>query len=142
MPESRLADVVRRQLALLHELFAGSAYELVDTDPLACELRADWVEVVLTYDCRDAWVSARLKPLTVPDNITDSYPDHSWLGFCGIDVGVRRKSALDDQQVIDALKLIRPVVELFKDSQSARDAFWFVRGYSHAYTDWASGNWD
>jgi hypothetical protein len=117
MSETRLADVVRRQFALLDDLFAGGAYEIVDSAPLACDLRAEWVEVALAYDSRDAWVIAQLKPLTVPDNISDSYPDHSWLGFCGIDVGVRRKSALDDQQVIDELNLIRPIVELFKNSQ-------------------------
>jgi hypothetical protein len=142
MSEPRLADVVRRHSSLLDELFGDGSYDVVEVGPEACELRTDWVEVALAYDWRDQWVSAELKPLKVPDDLSDSYPDHSWLRFCGIEVNAPRKSALDDQQVIDGLNVIRPIVELFKDSRLARDALWFVRGYSHAYTDWASGNWD
>jgi hypothetical protein len=141
MSELRIADVVRRQSSLLTELF-GDAYDLVDAGPEECEMRTNWVKVSLAYDWRDQWVSADLKPLTVPDSLSDTYPDHCWLDFCGIDVGVPRKSGLDDQQVVDALRLIHPVIELFKDGRLARDALFFVRGYSHAYTDWASGNWD
>jgi hypothetical protein len=142
MSEPRLADVVRRQSSLLDEIFGEDAYAIVDAGLRACELRTGWVEVALAYDSRDQWVSAQLKPLTVPDDLSDYYPDHSWLMFCGIEVGASRKSAMDDQQVTDALSLIRPIVQLFKDSGLARDALWFVRGYSHAYTEWASGNWD
>jgi hypothetical protein len=142
MSGPRLADIVRQQSLLLEDLLAGAAFEIVDEDPEVCTLRTSWVEVVLAYDWRDQWVTALLKPLTVPDDMTDSYPDHLWLKFCGIETGEHRKSALDERQVIDAFNLIRPIVELFKGDRAARDALWFVRGYSHAYTDWASGSWD
>jgi hypothetical protein len=142
MSETRLSQIVRRQSSLLEDLFDGDAYEIIDTAPDACELRTSWVAVELTYSWRDQWVDTQLKPLMLPDDISETYPGHSWLKSCGIEVGAARKSSLDDQQVIDALNLVRPIVSLFKDGQAARDALWFVRGYSHAYTDWASGNWD
>jgi len=142
MSDMRLSELLRRQTSLLEDLFKGEPYEIADTAPETCELRTSWIEVALTYSRRDQWVDAQLKPLLVPDDISEAYPDHSWLTFCGIEVEASRKSGLDDQQVIDALNLIRPVVALFKDGQAARDAVWFVRGYGHAYTDWASGNWD
>jgi hypothetical protein len=142
MSDTRLSQIVGRQSSLLEDLFDRDAYEIVDTAPDACELRTSWVEVELTYSWRDQWVDTQLKPLVVPDDMSETYPGHSWLKFCGIEVGASRKSSLDDQQVIDALNLVRPIVSLFKDGQAARDALWFVRGYSHAYTDWASGNWD
>lgn len=141
MSDLRLADLVRRQSVLLDEVFGPDTYEIADTTREACDLKTSWVEVSLSYDWRDRWVDAALKPLTVPADVADVCDDHVLLKFCGVEVGERRKSAMDDQQVVDALVLIRPIVELFKDNRSARDALWFVRGYSEAYTDWASGNW-
>ncbi len=142
MPDPRLADLVRRQIPLLDDLFGVGGYEVVDTSAEACELQASWVDIALSYDWRDQWVGAMLKPLLVPPDIADTYPDYSWLKFCGIEAGELRKGALDQQQVSEALTLIRPIVELFRDEQRARDALWFVRGYSEAYTDWRSGSWD
>lgn len=139
MADVHLSDLVRRQSALLDDLFFGAPHELVDVSPEACMLRTAWVEMDLAYDWRDQFVDARLKPLNAPDEISDSYPDISWLRFLGIEAEPHRKSALDDQQVIDELNLVRPILELFKDGARTRDALWFLNGYSQAYTDWAAG---
>jgi hypothetical protein len=141
MTAAHLADLAQRRSQLLDELFGKGAYQLDDEAPEVCTISTSWAEVRLAYDRRDQWVSATMKPLRVPADISDSYPAHSWLRFLDQDPGTLRKSALDDRQLTDALDLIRPVLELFKDEQRSRDALWFVRGYSAAYGDWASGAW-
>lgn len=141
MPCPRLADLVRHQSSLLDDLFGVDGYEIADTSAETCELQAGWVEVALSFDRRDLWVGAMLKPLLVSADISDTYSDYLWLKFCGIEAGTPRKGELDQQQVSEALSLIQPIIELFKDERRARDALWFVRGYGEAYTDWGSGSW-
>ena len=139
MPSPRLADLVRRQSASLDDLFGVGAYTIVDTSAEACELRATWVDVALSYDWRDQWVGAMLKPLLVPLNVTEPYPDYLWLRFCDIEAGNPRKGELHQQQVSEALSLIMPIVDLFRDERRATDALWFVRGYCQGYTEAKSG---
>ena len=139
MPDPSLANLVRRQSSLLDGLFGRGSYEVVDVSAEACDLRASWADVALSYDWRDQWVYASLKPLLVPPDATDTYPDYLWLKFLDIEAEQFRKGELHERQISEALTRIRPVVELFRDEARSRDALWFVRGYCEAYTDRSSG---
>jgi hypothetical protein len=143
MSEASLFQLVQSNNELLANFFDGAPFEIVEsTDPVSCVVRSDWVEIELIYDWRDQWLSAVLKPLHVSDDVSDPYDEYNLRKFCGIEEPDVRKGALDSHQLTDCLIRIRPIVEKLKDSQAARDAVWYVRGYSHAYTDFASGKWD
>lgn len=137
-----LRKLLQRQQPLLDELFGKGAYS-VDADvPHQARIIADWLELSLVYDWRDQFISSSITPLNVPPEQSEPHTIDTLLRFCGVTVGVRRKSALDEQQVTDELARIAPLIQLLKDDRKSRDATWFVRGYNDAYTAWASGEWD
>lgn len=138
----RLEDIVRAQAELLGELFSDDAYEiLANGDDHAVSVRTAWMDVLLDYDIRDQFVSSSVKPLSVPNELSEEHTTDSLLRFLDIEVGMRRKGALDEKQVRDELNLIRPLVELLKDEQKSRDAILFANGYCAAYTDYCSRKW-
>lgn len=138
----RLEKMVRAQAELLGDVFGEDAYEIVaDEDNEVVRVRTAWMDVLLAFDFRDQFVSSSVKPLRVPDELSEDHTTDTLLRFLDIDVGIRRKSVLDEQQVRDELNLMRPLVELLKNERSSRDATWFVNGYNAAYTDYCSGKW-
>lgn len=137
----KLADILRANAPLLNEIFGDGGYRIeVDEEDLV-RVRAEWMELLLVYDFRDQFVSSSVKPLRVPDDMSEECTSGTLLRFLDVDVGVRRKSALDEQQVADELNLVRPLAQLLKDDCKSRDAVCFVNGYNAAYTDYCSGKW-
>jgi len=138
----RLEDIVRAQTGLLGDIFCDDAYEiLADEDDDVARVRTAWMDVLLAYDFRDQFVSSSVKPLRVPAELSEDHTTDTLLRFLDIEVGVRRRSALDERQVRDELNLVRPLVEFLKDERNSRDATLFVYGYNVAYTDHNSGKW-
>ena len=133
---------MRAQAELLGDIFGDDAYEIVaDEDEYLVRVRTAWMNLLIAYDFRDQFVSSSVKPLRVPDELSEDHTTDTLLRFLDIEVGVRRRSILDEQQVKDELNLVRPIVELLKDERNSRDATLFVNGYNAAYTDYCSGKW-
>jgi hypothetical protein len=126
---------------LLDNLFGEGRYRIESEDSISSRIFTDWLEVWLVYDHRDQFVGSAIKPLRVLAEIAEDHQTDVLLRFLGVEFGVHRKSALDEQQVADELTRITPIVEALRDEQRSRDATWFVRGYSAAYTDHFSGEW-
>ena len=142
MDRPSLTDVLSRQSQKLDELFGPGTYHLKEVSSLVSTVETEQVEVQLDYDPRDRWVSSMIRPLNVTDELRDQYPSETFLRYCGIEPNVRLKSDLNDEQVASELELIRPILDAFADPQNSMRAIYFARGYSTAYTDWASGHWD
>lgn len=138
----KLSDLLRRQQPLLDKLFGKGGYRIEGDASDEARIHADWMELSLVYDPRDEFASSMIRPLNVPADQSEPHTSDALLRYCGIEVGPRRKSALDERQVADELALIAPLIPLLKDKRKSRDATWFVRGYNTAYTDWASGDWE
>jgi hypothetical protein len=136
-----LADLVRAQAQLLDEMFGNGDYGIDASEEDLVRIRTEWMELSLVYDLRDQWVCSSVKPLRVPDTMSEDEPIDTLLRFLNIDADVRRKSALDEQQVVDELIRAGPLARLLKDGSRSRDAINFVSGYSAAYTDYHSGKW-
>lgn len=126
---------------MLDDLFGADAYQIVDIAPEACAVKASWVDVSFGYDWRDQWLNAQFVPRRAPEELIVTCEDHIMLRFCGVAWEEPERGSLTDRQVAGVLTRIRPIVEAFKDDRGTRDALWFVRGYSEAYGDWASGKW-
>ena len=138
----RLEEIVRAQAQLLDEVLGENAYEVVaDRHIHVARVRTGWMELLLSYDVRDRFVSSSVKPLRVAEEISEDHDTDTLLRFLDIEVAPRRRSALDEQQVRDELNLLRPLVELLKCERNSRDATFFVNGYNAAYTDHYSGKW-
>ena len=137
----KLVEILRAKAPLLNELFGDDSYEIDEEDDDLVRVRAKWMELLLVYDFRDQWVSSSVRPLRVPDDISEEHTTDTLLRFLDIDVGARRKSMLDEQQVTDELRLVRPLAQLLKDDRKSRDAVWFVYGYNAAYTDHCNRKW-
>ena len=137
----KLADILRANAPLLNEIFGNGGYRIDADEEDLVRVRAEWMELLLVYDFRDQFVSSSVKPLRVPDDMSEEHTSDTLLRFLDVDVGLRRKSALDEQQVTDELNLVRPLAQLLKDDCNSRDAVWFVNGYNAAYTDYCSGKW-
>jgi hypothetical protein len=140
-----LATFLRDETKKLEVLF-GPDFRIEDDkrDPEnACRLVSPSAEVEFSYDWRDRWVSASLRPLNSIQPIMNVHGTWQWQRFLGLPENSNRKSERDKQQMIDCLDKIEPILELFKDQQKTRDAYWFIQGYSRAYNDWASreGSW-
>ena len=134
----KLLDLVRSNAPLLNELFGLGGYRIDPADE-AVKVRASWMELLLTYDPRNQWVSSLIKPLSIPSEMSEEHTSDSLLRFLGIDVGTRRKGDLGERQVADELNLIRPLAVLLQEESKARDAVTFVNGYNAAYTDHFAG---
>jgi hypothetical protein len=140
LSKPRLAELLQRQESLLDEIFGKSVYQIEDSDEQFCVLRTEAVEIEFAYDWRDQWLASSIKPLNVPPAVAETNIIETWVRFQDKEVALRRKSQLDDRQVIDELKLVRQVMtDIFTDPQTARDAAYFAWGYTIAYNDWASG---
>lgn len=137
----KLADMVRANAPLLNEMFGNGGYRIDADEANSVRVRTEWMELLLIYDFRDKFVSSSVKPLLVPDDMSEEHTSDTLLRFLRVDVGVRRKSALDEQQVRDELDLVSPLAQLLRDDCKSRDAVWFVNGYNAAYTDYCSGKW-
>lgn len=136
-----LADILLRQPHLLDRLLGKGTYQIEEGENDVAKIRTEWMELTLVYDSRDRFVSSRVKALKVPAEISENCTTDTLLRFCGIEVGARRKSDLDEQQVSDELAHIQPFANLLKDEQTSRDAILFFRGYCAAYTDCLNGKW-
>lgn len=137
----KLADALGANVPLLNEIFGHGGYRIDTDDEDSVRVSAKGMELLLVYDPRDQFVSSSIKPLRVPDGMSEEHTSDTLLRFLDIDAGVRRKSALDEQQVRDELELVRPLVQLLEDEGKSRDAVRFVNGYNAAYTDYCSGKW-
>ena len=137
----KLADIMRTKTPLLNEIFGHGGFRIDADEEDLVRVRAEWMELLLVYDFRDQFVSSSIKPLRVPEDMSEEHTTDTLLRFLDIDVGVRRKSALDEQQVTDELNIVRPLAQLLQDDCKSRDAVWFVNGYNAAYTDYCSGKW-
>ena len=137
----RLSEIMLSQSRLLNEIFGPDTYQIEATDDVAF-VRTDWMELKLAYDPRDQCVGSMIKPLKVPEHISEYLPTDTLLGFLDTQVRERRENRLDEEQVRDELNLVRPLVDLFKDERRSCDATWFVSGYNQAYTDYCSGKWE
>jgi hypothetical protein len=136
-----LAEALRANAPLLNEIFGSGGYRIDADEEDLVRVRAEWMELLLVYDFRDQFVSSSVRPLLVHEDMSEEHTADTLLRFLNIDVGVRRRSALDEKQVADELNLIRPLAQLLKDVCKSRDAVWFVNGYNAAYTDHYSGKW-
>ena len=139
---SPLAEIVRRQSALLDDLFGKDAYAIDETDPEECRVRTSWVEVQLICNWRDQCIDVALEPLKAPLEIRESHSAWLWFRFLDMDVASSHNCALDDHQVISELRRIRPILALLRDERRTTEALWFLRGYNSAYTDWSTVNRD
>ena len=137
----RLREIVSVQSPLLDEIFDNDTYRISAADDVVL-VRTSWLDLKLVYDPRDRCVASMVKPLRVPEGISAFHPTDTILRFLDIEVEERRQSSLDEEQVSDELKLVKPVVQLFKDERGSCDATWFVNGYNAAYTDYCSGKWE
>jgi hypothetical protein len=136
-----IPDILRRQPQLLDDLFGHRGHQIVASEDDLVRVRTAWMELLLVYDSRDQFVSSSVKPLSIPHQMPEDHSTDTLLRFLDVEVGVRRKGALDEQQVTDELNLVRPLVRLLKDARQTRDAVCFVNGYNAAYTDYCSGKW-
>ena len=136
-----LGDILGQQRPLLDRLFGEGSYSIKVQEPHFAQILTGWMELSLAYDPRDQFVASAIKPLKVPAGLSEEHTTDTLLRARDIEVASRRKSALDDQQVVDELTLVSPLVGLFKGEQESCEATWFARGYNAAYTDWASGQW-
>jgi hypothetical protein len=135
-----LVDLLKRQASRLDSIFGSGTYRIEGASDVTCTVRTSAVEVRFAYDWRDQWIASWLTALHVPDEISIPHPVELWLRFKGLDTPLPRKSALDEQQVTDALELVAEAVkDIFSDPETARDSAFFAWGYSIAYNDWASG---
>lgn len=137
----RLANLLGRQQPLIDRLFGQGTYRIDSEGSDSARLSTDWMELLLTYDHRDQFVSSSVKPLKLPAELSENHTTDTLLRFYGMEARPRRKSQLDEQQVVDELELVEPLVEPLKVEQESRDATMFVRGYNAAYTDRAGGVW-
>jgi hypothetical protein len=134
-----LVELVRSKAPLLNKMFGDGSYQIETVDGGCVRVRAKWMELLLVYDSRNQFVSSAVRPLEVPEDLSEDHDTDTLLRFLKMNVGERRKSNLDDQQVMDELALVRPLAELLKDRHKSRDAVWFANGYSSAYTDYCGG---
>jgi hypothetical protein len=142
LPKPRIAKILEEQGPLLDEIFGEGPYEIEERAPYACVVRSPVLEIRLAYDWRDQWVSSIARPLNVPPDVAEDDIIESWARFVAMKMPARRKSQLDERQVVDELEVVRAVAaRVFTDAATARDAACFVRGYRSAYNDWAKGGW-
>ena len=137
-----LSSFLQQESERLETMF-GPEFRIQDHEryaEYACSLTTSEIEVEFSYDWRDRWVSASLRPLNTEQPIPDLHGTWEWRRFLGLAEPKRRKSERDRQQIADCLIEIEPILELFRDQQALRNSYWFIRGYSQAYNDWASRN--
>ena len=134
-------ELVRANTLIIKEIFGDAPLEIDPKNGGSVAIKTKWMELHLYFDVRDRFVSSTIKPLLVPAEMSEEHTSDTLLRFLGIDVGERRKSSLDQQQIIDELNRVRPLVHRLQDETTSRDATWFVRGYDEAYTDYCNGKW-
>lgn len=137
-----MSEILQRHQHILDRLFGAANYEIEAHRDEVATIRTPWMQVSFTCDWRDQFISSSIRPLRVPPENSVECTTNTLLRYCGIHTAVRSRGIVDDQQIIDELNRIRPLVDLLKDERKSRDAVSFVRGYNSAYTDYMSGKWD
>ena len=138
----RLTSLVEKHRTRLDELFDGGDYEIEDSGPESCVVRAAAVELVLSYDRRDGWVVSTVRPLLLPAEVQEGFPSHLWLRFLEETEPARARRTLDETALLIELELLRPVLKAAGDPQKARDAIFFIRGYNAGYSEHYSAEFD
>lgn len=136
-----ISDILHANMQLMNEIFGQDMFHIDAPTANSASIKTGWMELKLVYGPRDLFVSSTVRPMMVPAALSEPLVTDTALRFLDIEVGARRKSCLDDSQVVDELNRLRPLVNLLQDEASSRDAANFVKGYDEAYTDHCRGLW-
>ena len=134
-----LGRALQLEIGLIDEIFGQGAYSLEMLDNDVARISADWVEVTISFDRRDGFVSSTLKSKLVGRELAEEAISDIFIKFCGIEPTTPLRGPLGPERVQHELKGIYPAIEMLKDPNKSRNACFFVLGYNEAYNDWASG---
>jgi hypothetical protein len=131
----------------LVRIFGGQEYQITADGADAATVMSSRLKLEFGRDSlRDGDVGALI---TMLDPVEESAVVHTWAAFLEEEVPIKARNrtghiiASTEEQLDDELKWLTKLANaIFSNSQSARDAAYFVRGYTKAYNDWASGGWD
>jgi hypothetical protein len=133
-----LCDAIRSQMA---ETFVGGPeWEVIPNGADACVARTPKVRIVFTRDRRDRLISSTITFVETPEEwreelqsyiIARLFPTPLPTGRTGGDP-VSHRIALEVESVRNILEAIE------RQGLSPRDLYYFQRGYSSGYTDFAS----
>ena len=137
----RIAEHLRKERALLDDLFGPDSYSIEVPSQYRCLLRSDWVEVTFAYDPRDRWIDSAVEPLLLPDHLRDLIPSHLWPPFAGGTRSIESKGPLEAERVKAELRLVERILRAEIEAPGTlRDWAFFTRGYSYCYTDRVSAD--
>ena len=148
--DTPLSELLERERASLDEVFGKAAYEIESTGSDGAVVSSAELKWSLGRDCRDGLIASDLTVAPAePWGVRAT--TEIWARFLREEIPTLERDASGHvgpsagEQIQRELALIgRLTSEIFSDSQTTRDAAFFVRGYQSAYGDWASGAgpWD
>ena len=142
--EPKLADLVEGERHSLEQIL-GSGFSIDSGTRGSCRIIGENFEIEFIDDRRDPWVYPSLRPLRSLQLFDSTYGADEWFQFMGLadryfielpEHRARGYRDLDCNQVREAIAMILPIVELWKDPEATRDAYWFMRGHNVAYNEW------
>jgi hypothetical protein len=137
--ETRLADIVGRDRALLERAIAGRAYELVDVHDYQCRVVTEAFTVILTWDYRGEWTSAHIGVHESRNHPLDPHLEYSaeaWLEAQGLPAPPRRPGPKSSIRLRDELELVhRVVTQILSDGRKVREALFYLDAHCKGYTD-------
>lgn len=137
--ETRIADLVGQDRALLERAIAGAPYELVDVTDYQCRVVTEAFTVTFTWDYRGEWMTANICLHASRNHPLDphlEFPAEFWLGAQGLPARPRRPGPKSSIRIRDELELVRQVVtQIFADERKVREALFYLDGRMAGYND-------
>jgi hypothetical protein len=139
-PGTRVAELVRGELALLEEALAGAAYELHDDDVGSCRVVTDRFTVRFGWWWRERWITAAIElhqaPPGLPFEPHLEYEASQWLEAIGISQSTPRAGPRSAEPVRHEIGIVRQVVTRILSSERAvREALFYREGAMEGYND-------
>jgi len=142
-----IVELLDREQPMLDHAFGVGSYEVDSSHPEQATVRSSLLEA--RFGCeRDGAIGALIVLRDPPTGTCGEAETWLWAKFLDVDAPpmIRdhegRVQAAPEQQLRREVEMIgRLVRDIFSDPQKAREAAFYVEGYTRAYNDWASGNW-
>ncbi|HET6940934.1 MAG TPA: hypothetical protein VFH89_02110 [Sphingomicrobium sp.] len=131
-----LCDLILNNEPLLDQLFGAGRFKIKEVNDLCCEIVTDAAQIHVAYDLYRMTTDSQLRPLQVPEDLSESMPVEWWLRYLDRDDPLRRRGPLTAEQVTAELHLVGDIIQsALATLHAARDAACFLKGYEHGRLD-------
>lgn len=137
--DTRVADLVRQDQALLERAIAGAPYELLDLHDYQCRVVTRDFTVTFTWEWRDRQIVAGVGVHESRGHPLDPHLDfgpREWLRAQGLPTLPHRSGPMSSSLVLDELESVRQVVaHILCDDRKIREALFYLEGHIAGYND-------